>query len=280
MFIRSAYILAVLLLFLSSASGQNFNRYSQNNYSLQKGFDRYVEDLSFITQNTFDPGNYPLWQTLTLTGLTMSFVFGHDIEMHEDYVVKKQFNGLGIPKVLGNIGDIYDTPGPAYFTVGLVSSMYGVGKIIDDKKLIKTTELMIRSLIISSLFTTSLKLIIGRARPYIKTGPHQFNHFNLKTDGRYSSMPSGHTSSIFSMMTVIAKQYNTMWVKVPAYTFAVSVGMQRINEGKHWASDVLLGGVIGYLVGKTIVERSGGGSNSLSIQPGINSKGIGLMIKF
>jgi len=280
MSLHSARIIISVLFCASVLEGQSFYKYQNNENKVQSGFENYTSELSYIAQNTFDPGKYPLWQTLVLSGLTLSFVFGNDIEMHEHVSSNKEFSLSGIPAKLAPIGEIYDNPGPLYFTLGLVGSMYGTGKIFNDSRLISTTSLMLHSLVITSIFTTSLKIIIGRARPYVKHDPHRFNPLSFKSDGSYSSMPSGHTASIFSMMTVIAEQYKSAWVKVPAYTFAVSVGMQRINKGKHWASDVLLGGVIGYLIGKTVVDRDNGTENSLTIRPGISKKSVGLFVNF
>lgn len=82
------------------------------------------------------------------------------------------------------------------------------------------------------------------------------------------------------MMTVLAKQYDSWFVKAPAYTFAASVAMQRINDNKHWSSDILLGATIGYLVGSSVVKRYHYKSGYIDLQPIINTNGIGLNIQF
>ena len=57
------------------------------------------------------------------------------------------------------------------------------------------------------------------------------------------------------MMTVLAKRYDRWWIKFPAYTVAVSVGLQRIDSRNHWGADVVVGGAIGYWVGSTLVNK-------------------------
>ena len=42
-----------------------------------------------------------------------------------------------------------------------------------------------------------------------------------------------------------------------AYSGAVAVGLSRINDEKHWPSDVFFGAVLGYTVGRTIVRNAG-----------------------
>ena len=94
------------------------------------------------------------------------------------------------------------------------------------------------------------------------------------------SMPSGHTSSIFAMMTVLAKQYTKWYIKIPAYTFAFSVAFQRMNSMKHWGSDLILGGTLGYLIGSAIYNRYRSKEESFFILPVINDKSIGLAVHF
>jgi membrane-associated phospholipid phosphatase len=43
-------------------------------------------------------------------------------------------------------------------------------------------------------------------------------------------------------------------VKVTAYALAGTVGYARLNNNRHWTSDVLVGAVVGTYVGKTVVR--------------------------
>jgi membrane-associated phospholipid phosphatase len=44
-------------------------------------------------------------------------------------------------------------------------------------------------------------------------------------------------------------------VPVLSYSAATLVGITRLTEHEHWASDVFVGGLIGYLCGKQVVSR-------------------------
>jgi hypothetical protein len=49
-------------------------------------------------------------------------------------------------------------------------------------------------------------------------------------------------------------QYSdTKAVPIIAYTVASLVGISRLTEHEHWASDVFVGGCIGYLCGRQVV---------------------------
>jgi hypothetical protein len=41
-------------------------------------------------------------------------------------------------------------------------------------------------------------------------------------------------------------------VGIPAYLFAGFVGYRMMDSGDHWASDVLFGGVLGYVIGHAV----------------------------
>jgi hypothetical protein len=44
-------------------------------------------------------------------------------------------------------------------------------------------------------------------------------------------------------------------VKIISYTAASIVGLSRITENKHWASDVFIGGILGHLIGRQVVNN-------------------------
>jgi len=270
----------VIIFIMLAFCGDLFAQYSEDDYS-NKGFlNQYWNDIKSISTNSLSPQHYPDWKLLTYAGLTSIFILSHDMEFHEEYGLEKQYGRFSLPKSLAEIGNFYDKPGTLYFTAGLAGAMYGSGKLFNDQKLVQTTHLMVKSLIITGIFTTGLKVLIGRARPYTADNPHKFKPFNFKFNTDYMSMPSGHTSSIFAMMTVIAKQYDSWYVKLPAYTFAVSVAFQRMNSRKHWGSDLIIGGTLGYLIGSAIVNKYGKNSYGYRLQPAVSSNGVGFTLNF
>ncbi|MEJ2544069.1 MAG: phosphatase PAP2 family protein [Calditrichaceae bacterium] len=235
-------------------------------------------DVKYVGHETFSPEHNQSWKVLTYAGFAAMLYFGSDTEVREEYATEKDYQPAGVPKYFGEIGNIYDQPGTYYFTAGLLGTFYGSGKIFNNTKLQETTVLMIRSLLITGLATSVLKVAIGRERPYVDGDPNEYRPFSFNPD--YMSMPSGHSSSIFAMMTVIAKQYDEWYIKVPAYAFAASVTAQRINTDKHWSSDVLIGSTIGYLIGSAIVKRYQYKGRYIDVQPTVSSRGLGLNVKF
>ena len=66
--------------------------------------------------------------------------------------------------------------------------------------------------------------------------------------------PSGHTSSSFTVASVLDEFYGP-WVGIPAYGMAGLVGYRMMETGDHWASDVLFGGILGWIVGHTVAGK-------------------------
>ena len=142
--------------------------------------------------------------------------------------------------------------------------------MLKNKKLLQTTGLISESFLFSLLISGTTKLILGRSRPYMDKGSKDFR-----------SMPSVHTSSAFSMITVITKQYDYWWVKVPSYGFLTGVIFQRIHDHKHWASDVIIGGLIGYSVANILLEKyDRKNTASLSLHPFISTNRFGVYFYF
>ena len=94
------------------------------------------------------------------------------------------------------------------------------------------------------------------------------------------SFPSGHTASIFAVMTVLAEQYDDLWIKFSAYSFATSVAFQRMLYRKHWASDVIVGGLIGYFVNHQIVKRHNAQVQKYHFYPFYEDSKLGIALHF
>jgi membrane-associated phospholipid phosphatase len=71
-----------------------------------------------------------------------------------------------------------------------------------------------------------------------------------------SSFPSGHTTVAFAAATVFAMEYKDRpLVPFIAYSAATLIGLSRITENKHWATDVFVGAGLGFLTGRQVVNN-------------------------
>jgi len=83
-----------------------------------------------------------------------------------------------------------------------------------------------------------------RARPFIENT----NISSILSHSRsedYQSMPSGHTLFFFGIATVIY-MHNKKWGLV-FYFLSIIVGISRVAGGVHYASDILVGAILGII---------------------------------
>jgi membrane-associated phospholipid phosphatase len=95
-----------------------------------------------------------------------------------------------------------------------------------------------------------LQLITGRERPIEGTGNGRF----WRNNALNSSFPSGHALFTWSVASVIAHEYPRPWVKWLVYGTATAVSVTRFTGREHFPSDVVVGSVFGYLIGRHIFQ--------------------------
>jgi membrane-associated phospholipid phosphatase len=175
-----------------------------------------------------------------------------------------------------------------------VAVFTGLSIIMNSKKGLQTSLYAFEAMLNSGLWVRLGKLFAGRERPsaayeYSKhpsgiwKGPiNQFINKEKRSVASYDAFPSGHTATIFSIATVFAEQYKDIKiVPIISYSFATLVGVSRMLEHTHWASDVFLGACIGYICGKTTIDfyrqKEGytGKKVKLSLKPSITPQNYG-----
>ena len=111
----------------------------------------------------------------------------------------------------------------------------------------------------TGLIVNVIKILVGRARPYVINDWTDVLMFHpLTIYGRWQSFPSGHTAAAWATAAVLAKVCSPA-LRVPIYGTAVAVGVARIIEKNHHPSDVIAGAIIGTVIGRwvlTHIQRS------------------------
>lgn len=96
------------------------------------------------------------------------------------------------------------------------------------------TNLMAGSYLLTAAVTLSAKQLCGIERP----------------DGsNHHSFPSGHTATAFTGAEILRREYGEEYplVGIAGYTVAAGVGLMRVYNNRHWASDVVAGAGVGIL---------------------------------
>lgn len=114
----------------------------------------------------------------------------------------------------------------------------------------------------AGLTTVLIKSLAGRARPYVvaDTNPRDYKLGRGLKDDRYTSFPSGHVTTAFSIASAASEEIPYLWPHASRlwtpllFTTASIVGVARVYEDKHWASDVVAGAAVGTLVSRIVVR--------------------------
>ena len=161
----------------------------------------------------------------------------------------------------------YITDFGALYEVYTLAAFAAYGLVFKSDKVKTTTLLATQAYITAGAMSEAVKFLTGRQRPNytdasnpvmgnnVFNGPAILNGKGVTT-GFGSSFPSGHTTAAFSAATVFAYEYkDEILIPVLAYSAASLVGISRITQNAHWATDVIAGAALGYITGKQVVNN-------------------------
>ncbi len=136
------------------------------------------------------------------------------------------------------------------------------GLVFKNEKAKRTAYFGYQTFIHSGIVIQVMKHLASRQRPSVNNGTDKWNGpsamFKRYTQSfsPYDAFPSGHTIMAWGMATVIARQYSEhKWVPVTCYTLATVAGLSRVTEDTHWFSDVIVGGSLGYAIGRFVTKK-------------------------
>lgn len=146
-------------------------------------------------------------------------------------------------------------------TLGAVAlALYAGGARFGDANTREAGIEAARSLLVAYTGVAGLKLAFHRTRP----------------DGGSYSFPSGHTAGAFAIAPVLARHYGVAGA-IPAYALALATSIGRLEDRKHYLSDVIFGAALGTSAG--LMDSSRGAKRdgmSLLLEPGR----AGAMLRF
>jgi membrane-associated phospholipid phosphatase len=107
------------------------------------------------------------------------------------------------------------------------------------------------------------KYVVGRARPDENRG--SWTRVGDGESRANSAFPSGHSAVAFAAVTPFAQEYDAPWL----YGVAAVSSMGRVAGRKHWVSDTVAGGIIGYATGTLLWKGQRDNTKSqFSVLPG------------
>lgn len=148
-------------------------------------------------------------------------------------------------------------------SLGAGVGLYLIGRIDDQRRVQDLGLHSVEGILLSTAVSFGIKTLTGRARPYIDVkNPHNFKLGRGFSGDDYQSFPSGHSTTAFAFASVVSRETQMWWPQsrwylgTLMYGGATLVGMSRMYNNVHWASDVLGGAAIGTLIGLKVVKYS------------------------
>lgn len=238
-----------LLTFLFCSSS-----FSQNNFTFRQFGE---ESRNFIKQ----PAKWKAEDLgkIGIIGLSTYLIMNADEPVRKE-LTKDQSYYCSLPIEAGRIwGEWYST--------GIITGIFALSGIVNRNNSNKRIAYEIaQSFLYTGFVTGLLKVSFGRNRPYMNNGAFRYDLFSLYSYDK-SSLPSSHTSTAFSLSTILSQNSNSDLVKVLIYIPALATAFSRMYQDQHWLSDTFLGAAIGYFVGVWVHKIHDAKDQSELVQP-------------
>ena len=176
-------------------------------------------------------------------------------------------------------GRWYDRVGPDRAALGTAGVLAAGGLLLQRRDWTRTSVRVVEALVYTKAVTGLAKSVVNRSRPFVGRGPLTADPGTFDSAHEKLSMPSGHTARAFAVASVLAHQADRWYVSVPAYGMAASVGVERVRSGDHWLTDILVGGALGYLIGRS-VTTSPPSTDTVTYTPILSTDRVGLSLRF
>jgi len=250
----------------SSAAAGELAPYSASEEIRQIGTHLAAEAKDFAT-TPFQLENSNLLVTLGVAG-AVGLTYAFDTNIRERVQRSRSHS-------LDKAADIAAGVGNPYLHLGLAALVYSGGIAADSARWKSTGEMLGEALILTDGATLILKEATGRGRPTVTDHKGDFRPFGFKNN--YDSFPSMHTASSFAVASIMARTAGSLPVSVLSYSAAALVGLSRLNQDKHWASDVVLAAALGELAGRVVTWQHAR-HGSLALVPTAIEGGAGVAL--
>ena len=155
---------------------------------------------------------------------------------------------------------IEDLALPGGYVAGYV--LYGLGAVSANEPTLGAGFHTIGAVLVASHVGDAIKALAGRTRPSASADAEHYAFGAGFSNASQYSFPSGHTTVAFAAATAISEElsaHHQASVRVIApmlYTGATLVGLSRMYNDAHWASDVVAGAAVGTFTARLLVREA------------------------
>ncbi len=131
-----------------------------------------------------------------------------------------------------------------------VAGLFAISLITPSRRFQDASFTSLQAVVYSGTINYSMKYFFGRIRPEDTNNPLRFALFSGN-----SSFPSGHANAAFAILTPWVMYYPHPVTYALLVIGAGGTAVSRIVREKHWFSDVLIGGALGFATGRWLSRR-------------------------
>jgi membrane-associated phospholipid phosphatase len=159
-------------------------------------------------------------------------------------------SGISTTSALAKHSNTFANTGAALLVAG-GGGLYFIGRWKGDDHAKEAGILAGEAAIDSFVVGEVVKIATQRERPTDGNGKGRFWQGGTLD----SSFPSDHAIAAWSIASVLAHEYPGPLTDVLAYGLATGVSVARVTGKQHFASDVLVGSTIGWLIGRQVYAK-------------------------
>jgi membrane-associated phospholipid phosphatase len=152
---------------------------------------------------------------------------------------------------------MYGDPG----TIVLGAGVWLSGRLAHDATRERIGMRAVEAIVASGILGGALKGVAGRARPDTSGNPRDFVlGRGIGSRDAFQSFPSGHATAAWAFASAVDAEWQRLspsrprWVPAALYAAAALTAASRVYRNRHWASDVVMGGAIGFVSGRAVVR--------------------------
>ncbi len=135
---------------------------------------------------------------------------------------------------------------------GLFTIIVSFVLVIFFKRHTKLALILIVAYLSSGIFAQVFKALIHAPRPSLYFQLHKYNYYLdtfAKSRVGFNSFPSGHSSSVFAMVTVLSIYCKRKYLCYSFLIIGIVAGYSRIYLAHHFLIDVFVGAILGIVFG-------------------------------
>ncbi len=195
-----------------------------------------------LEQSVSSTPTLPQWAKGSLLG-GGAVLAGAVLDKPVDRFVSKH-QGASITDTWGNVGKAMPV---------VLAGAAGAAVAFGDSRLQNMGIISLQSIAASTGVSMVTKRVVRRARPDEEVGT-----WSRSTRRSDASFPSNHAAVVFAAVTPFAQEYDAPWL----YGLAAVGSMGRVADRQHWVSDVVAGGLVGYVIGSWLWQAQRDDSRS------------------